>query len=119
MLMMGIFTSDCLEYGAYTTGKRNEGITFSIQTFSTKLGSAISGAVSLFVIGMFGYDGTIDPVLGNQTAEALNGIWITTSLIPIIGLIIAFIVFTKFYDLTEDKVEKMVTEMENSRVILD
>ncbi len=120
MMMMGIFTADCVEYGHYKTGIRKEGVTFSVQTFSTKLGSAVSAALSLWIIGSFGYDGTIDQAAGGvQTAEALNGIWITTSLIPIAGLIIALIIFTIFYDLTEDKVKQMVNEMKGSRDIIN
>lgn len=115
MMMMGIFTADCVEYGAYKTGKRNEGLTFSIQTFSTKLGSAVSAAIALFIIGSYGYNGTIDPEVGTQTSEALRGIWITSSLIPIPGLIIALIVFVLFYKLSEGDVAKMVLEMESQK----
>lgn len=116
MLMMGIFTADCVEYGHYKTGIRKEGITFSVQTFSTKLGSAISAALGLWMIGAFGYDGTIADGL-QQTPEALNGIWITISLVPIVGLIIAFIIFVIGYDLTEQKVQEMVDEMSSQRSI--
>ena len=119
MLMMGIFTADCVEYGHYKTGIRKEGITFSVQTFSTKLGSAISAALSLWIIGYYGYDGTIDPDIANQSASALDGIWITTSLIPIFGLIIAFILFTLFYDLTEEKVAEMVSEMADKKSVIN
>ena len=34
VIMMAMFTTDCLEYGYIKTGKRYEGIVFSIQTFS-------------------------------------------------------------------------------------
>jgi len=107
MMMNGMFSADCVEYGAYTTGQRNAGMIFSVQTFSTKLGSAISSALALTIISYFGYRGTA-PV---QTAEALNGIWITLTLVPIIGLVIAFIIFGKYYDLNEDDVQKMIDEM--------
>ncbi len=117
--MMGIFTADCVEYGHYKTGIRKEGITFSVQTFSTKLGSAVSAALSLWIIGAYGYDGTIDPDIATQSAETLNGIWITTSLIPISGLIIAFIIFTLFYDLTEAKVAEMVSEMADKKSVIN
>ncbi|MFU8793418.1 MAG: MFS transporter [Acholeplasmataceae bacterium] len=115
MLMMGIFSADCVEYGAYTTGKRNEGVIFSIQTFSTKLGSAISGALALFFISAFGYVGTATV----QTEQALNGIWISLSLIPIVGLIIAFVLFGFYYKLTEKDVERMIKEMALDKTIAE
>ncbi len=114
MMMMGIFTADCVEYGHYKTGIRKEGITFSVQTFSTKLGGAISGALALFVISAYGYKGTA----AVQTAEALNGIWIATALIPIVGLVIALIIFTLFYDLSEEDVAKMIKEMKDTKEIV-
>lgn len=113
MMMMGIFTADCVEYGAYTTGVRNEGVTFSVQTFSAKLGSAISAALALVVIQGFGYDG----LAATQTAEALNGIWFALAFIPIIGLVIALIIFVWKYDLSEEDVQRMIDEMEGQKEV--
>ncbi|MCF7925057.1 MAG: glycoside-pentoside-hexuronide (GPH):cation symporter [Candidatus Izimaplasma sp.] len=83
MVMMGIFTADIVEYGAYHSGKRQEGITFSIQTFSTKLGSGISAAISLWLIDLYGYVGDAP----SQSAHTLEGIWMTSTVVPIIGLV--------------------------------
>ena len=115
MLMMGIFSADCVEYGAYTTGERNEGVIFSVQTFSTKLGGAIASALSLFVIRAYGYSG----IAVNQTEQALKGIWITISLIPTIGLVLAFLIFGLFYKLSERDVERMVNEMKEKQLIIE
>jgi sugar (glycoside-pentoside-hexuronide) transporter len=115
MLMMGIFSADCVEYGAYTTGERNEGVIFSVQTFSTKLGGAIASALSLFVIRAYGYSG----IALNQTEQALKGIWITISLIPTIGLVLAFLIFGLFYKLSERDVERMVNEMKEKQLIIE
>lgn len=113
MLMMGIFSADCVEYGAYTTKERNEGVIFSVQTFSTKLGGAIASALSLLVIRAYGYSG----IASSQTDEALEGIWVTISLIPTIGLVIAFIIFGLWYKLSEKDVERMVNEMKEQQLI--
>ncbi|MCF7924819.1 MAG: MFS transporter, partial [Candidatus Izimaplasma sp.] len=110
MLMNGMFSADCVEYGAYINKERNEGVTFSVQTFSTKLGSAISGALALFVISAYGYSGTAEM----QTERALEGIWITIALIPVVGLVIALIVFGFFYRLRESDVVRMVKEMKEA-----
>lgn len=115
MLMMGIFSADCVEYGAYTTGERNEGVIFSVQTFSTKLGGAIASALSLFVIRAYGYSG----IAVNQSDQALKGIWITISLIPTIGLVLAFLIFGLFYKLSERDVERMVNEMKEKQLIIE
>jgi sugar (glycoside-pentoside-hexuronide) transporter len=113
LLMMGIFTADIVEYGAYTTGVRKEATNFSIQTFSTKLGSGVSAALSLWIISAYGYDGNA----ASQTTRALEGIWITNTLIPIIGLVIALVIFVWKYDLTEERVASMIAEMKEKGMI--
>ena len=104
--MMGMFTADCVEYGAYVTGKRNEGITFSIQAFSRKLGGAISGSLSVLLLGIFGYNGMSEV----QTQATLDGIWLLMSILPAIGLIIALIIFVRFYKLEENEVKMIISK---------
>ena len=103
--MTGMFTADCAEYGAYITGKRNEGITFAIQAFSNKLGGAVSGALSMLLLGLSGYNGMAEV----QTQTTLDSIWLQISLLPVTGLVIAFVIFSRFYKLEEQDVEKMIT----------
>lgn len=111
MTMMGLFSADCAEYGAYVTGKRNEGVTFSIQTFSTKLGSAFSGLLGSVLLGYYGYVANVE-----QTARAIDGIWKMMTIIPIIGLILGFIIIAAFYNLKESDVERMIKEMQNKKI---
>ncbi len=112
MMMMGLFSADCAEYGAYVTGKRNEGITFSIQTFSSKLGTAFAGLVGTWLLGFFGYVANVE-----QTARALEGIWLMMTIIPLIGMVIGFIIIAVFYDLKESDVESMIKEMKDKESI--
>ena len=97
-----MFAADCVEYGHYKTGKRAEGITFSIQTFSTKMSAAISGAFAMMCLQLVGYDGA----LAEQSAKTLGGIWWTSMLLPIIGLVLGFAVLS-FYKLRDKDVQVM------------
>ena len=110
------FTPDCAEYGQYTTGTEAKGITFAIQTFAVKLAAAISGSLGLALLGVFGFK-TFDGVdsfealeainaRAQQTAEALDGLWITYNVVPIIGLVIA-LAFWAFYKLNDKDVQVM------------
>lgn len=103
LLIYGMFTADCIEYGAYINGERTEGIAFSIQTLVTKLSGAICGTLCLQMLYGFGYveQATV------QSSETLQGIWIIMSLVPIIGYGIMLIVMA-FYKLDENDVEKMI-----------
>lgn len=111
MMMMGLFSADCAEYGAYVTGKRNEGVTFSVQTFSVKLGSAFAGFSATVLLGGFGYVPKIE-----QTERTLNGIWHMMTTIPAIGMLIGAIIVGVFYKLKESDVERMINEMKNNNL---
>lgn len=117
------FTPDCAEYGQYTTGTEAKGITFAIQTFAVKLAAAISGSMGLALLGWFGFktefviDGVKQEVtsfadlkeinaIAQQTTEALDGLWFTYNIVPIIGLVIAFVLWC-FYKLNDKDVQVM------------
>ncbi|MEX1308608.1 MAG: glycoside-pentoside-hexuronide (GPH):cation symporter [Eubacteriales bacterium] len=108
--MYGMFTADCVEYGAYKSGERTEGIAFAIQTFMTKLGGAVVQWVSLFIIGIAGYIEQI-PIGQQQPDAALNAIWQVMTLVPIAGFAVMLIIMVFFYDLKESDVQSMVDEM--------
>lgn len=111
MIMMGLFSADCVEYGAYVTGQRNEGITFSVQTFSTKLGTAFAGFLGTALLTYYGYVPKVD-----QSERALNGLWKMMTLYPAVGLVIAAIIIGFFYKLKESDVKRMMEEMKVKNV---
>lgn len=110
------FTPDCAEYGQYTTGTEAKGITFAIQTFAVKLAAAISGSLGLALLGLFNFktfEGANDfaalDAIGaraQQSAEAIDGLWFTYNVVPIIGLVIAFVIW-HFYKLNDKDVQVM------------
>ncbi|MDR1641419.1 MAG: glycoside-pentoside-hexuronide (GPH):cation symporter [Clostridiales bacterium] len=101
--MSGMFAADCVEYGNYKTGKRAEGITFSIQTFASKLTSAFSAGIIGTLMATIGYNGAL-PQQGPQT---MDGLWKMYMLIPILGLAIAIPVLLAFYKLRDKDVQIM------------
>lgn len=108
VIMLNMKLADCAEFSAFVTGKRSEGVIFSIGAFSSKMGSAVSGAVAVFLLGVFGYDGMAEV----QTQAALDGIWMLMSIVPVIGLTAGLIIFSRFYTLEEQDVEEMIVAME-------
>ena len=91
-----MFTPDCAEYGQYKSGISAKGITFAIQTFSVKITGAVSSALALFLLGLFSWI-TVEAesfeelatMNIQQSAGALNGLWIVYALVPVIGMIIS------------------------------
>ncbi|MDR3644159.1 MAG: glycoside-pentoside-hexuronide (GPH):cation symporter, partial [Clostridia bacterium] len=103
LLIYGMFTADCIEYGAYINGERTEAVSFSVQTFVTKLASALCGTICLQLLGAFGY---VEKVK-EQTPFALSGIWILMSLVPVAGYAVMLIIMLFFYNLSEQQVAQM------------
>jgi sugar (glycoside-pentoside-hexuronide) transporter len=102
-VMSYVFVGDCVEYGTFATGERAEGITFSIQTFSTKLTGALSGSLALFILGAFGFvEGG-----GVQSATTLQATWWLMILLPSIGLAIQLLLMFFFYKLRDKDVQMM------------
>lgn len=111
-----VFTPDCAEYGQYKTGTDAKGITFAIQTFVVKLAAAAQGSLGLFLLGLFGYktlegassfaDLEAMNAIALQPAKALDGIWFTYNVVPIIGLVIATVIWS-FYKLRDKDVQVM------------
>ena len=117
------FTPDCAEYGQYKTGTEAKGITFAIQTFAVKLAAAISGSLTLILLGLYNFKtkfvingieaevntfADLEAINARalQTTEAIEGLWFTYNVIPIIGLVIALGIWW-FYKLNDKDVQIM------------
>lgn len=112
-VMMFMFTPDCAEYGKYMTGIDAKGITFALQTFAAKLTGAIAGSLGLLLMGIFGWKEVkadnfevLQQMNVLQSDTALFGLWFTYALVPVIGVIIAGIVWL-FYRLNDKQVQIM------------
>lgn len=114
-VLMFIFTPDCAEYGKYKSGIEAKGITFAIQTFMSKLTGAVSGALSLFLLGLKS-TGWIDVEAQSfeelqqlgvvQSDHALSVLWFSYVMVPAIGCLIAFFIWN-FYKLNDKDVQIM------------
>jgi GPH family glycoside/pentoside/hexuronide:cation symporter len=107
-VIYSLFFSDTIEYDAYQNGTRFEAVTFAAQTFMAKISTAISGGLGMWIIGVAGYKAAVAGETVTQTPTALNALWATMNLGPVVGSILAIVILLKFYDLTEDKVKMMI-----------
>ena len=91
-----MFTPDCAEYGQFKSGISAKGITFAIQTFSVKITGAVSSSLALALLGCFHWISVeadsfeaLKVLNVQQSAGALQGLWIVYALVPVIGMIIS------------------------------
>jgi glycoside/pentoside/hexuronide:cation symporter, GPH family len=92
-ILMFMFTPDCVEYGTFRTGERAEGVTFSLQTFATKLMNGLAGAIGMAGLALVGFVAGQGVV---QSPETIKGIWFMYSIFPALGALLSLPVLWMF-----------------------
>lgn len=96
--------ADTVEYGAYKTGTRAAGVSFSLQTFIAKLKNGLIGSVVLLSLASVGFvegEGAIQP------AGVADGVWGLFCLLPAAGYALALVILLLFYKLRTKDVQVM------------
>ena len=108
-----VFLSATVDYGELKTGKREESVIFSMQTFVVKLASGLAVflcGIGLDLIGLVGDDSTEGTIVA-QSASTINGLRLLMTVLPIIGLFAAMVLFRKKFLLTDEKIISMNNEL--------
>ena len=86
-MMINLYLIDCMDYGEWKTNVRLEGSLASLTSFTSKLGAALASAVTGFVMGLAGYDGT----LVEQSAAANRAIVGLYNVLPLLMFAFLFL----------------------------
>ena len=98
--------SDCIEYGDWKYGIREEGVTYSYMSFGVKLATAVTGAVTVLLLSATGY------VAGAEQTEATKtGINVIVNLLPAACVFVSIIPLF-FYKLDNKTVAKIRAELD-------
>jgi sugar (glycoside-pentoside-hexuronide) transporter len=103
-ILLPMFVLDCAEYGLYKTGKSTTALAVSLQTFTAKLPGAISGSLAMLLLSLSGFVSGAGAV---QPQSAITTIWLLISLVPVIGMIAAFIILLLGYKLRDRDIQIM------------
>ena len=106
MTLSYTMTADSVEYGTFKNSIRMPGVSFALQTFTSKLKNAIVGSMALLALGMFGYDSSL-PETAVQAQPVIDGIWAVYNLLPAIGYMISLLIVILFYRMRDRDVEIM------------
>ena len=104
-----VFLSSSVDYGEMKTGHREESVIFSMQTFVVKAASGVAvfmTGIGLDMIGLTGSNAT-DGIVEAQSASTILGLRLLMTILPVIGLLCAYMVFTKKFTLTDQKVQEI------------
>ena len=110
-VMFGL-EADTVEYGEWKSGKRTEGATYAIFSFTRKVTQSIGGAMGAWLLAIGGYL-SATPAVPNPTQpeSAILAIKFTIGLLPAICAIIAMLIFWK-YPLTDKRFREIRDENE-------
>ncbi len=110
-LMFGL-EADTVEYGEWKSGRRSEGATYAVFSFTRKLTQSIGGALGAAALGIGGYlsatASTPNPI---QPESAITAIRVTMGLLPALAALLAMVVFWK-YPLTDQRFREIRNETE-------
>lgn len=108
-----IFLANTVDYGEYKNNRRDESVIFSMQTFVVKLASGVAALIASICLSVCNLSDDTSQVA--EMVEAANssviGLRMTMTVLPIIGLFSAIIVFYKKFILTERKVEEITQKL--------
>lgn len=103
-----VFLSSSVDYGEVQTGHREDAVIFSMQTFVVKAASGIAVflcGLGLQMIGLKGNADTSGAVVA-QSAGSLQGLRLLMTILPMIGLILALVLFIRKFKLTDAEAAK-------------
>lgn len=108
-----VFLTSSCDYGELKTGHREESVIFSMQTFVVKAASGFAVFLTGIGLDMIGLAGNADSVgeIAAQSAGTLAGLRLLMTIIPIAGLVTAFVVFSRRFILTDEKAEEIALEL--------
>ena len=113
-----VFLANTVDYGELKNNRRDESVIFSMQTFVVKLASGIAAFAASLCLQINHLQKDVE-----DTAEKIDyslsvaasskfGLRMTMAVIPVVGLIIALIIFYKKYILTDAKISEISKELE-------
>lgn len=104
-----VMLADCVDYGEYKTGKRNQSLTFSMKGFLQKMAYTIQAIIMYATFTVTGYDG--EAVV--QTAQAQSAISFLMFIVPPAMMIISFIIFSKKYKIYGEFKQEVLEAVSN------
>lgn len=106
IVLTTVFLSNSVDYGELKTGRREESVIFSMQTFVVKAASGVAvfiTGIGLDLIGLVGNTDETSEIVA-QSDSTILGLRMLMTLLPVLGLAVAFVFFVKKFTLTDKRV---------------
>ena len=103
--------TDVIDEQEVKTGNREDGTVYAVYSFARKVGQALAGGVGGWALAIIGYESSAKV----QTAEVINGIYTTATLVPAIGFLVVGFFLLVVYPLNKKKVAENVDRLRQKR----
>ncbi|WP_081668422.1 MFS transporter [Butyrivibrio sp. MC2013] len=132
-VIVTVFLANTVDYGELRNNRRDESVIFSMQTFVVKLASGIAALVASICLSIFKISesaNSYEAVNGSMaeglrsmvdkiglegktlvTGSSVIGLRFVMTVLPVIVLIVALMIFKARYILTDEKIEEITAEL--------
>jgi len=110
-MLMWAFITDLIDHSEVKTGERNDATVYGLISFIRKLGQAVGGALTGYVLTFIGYDS----LASVQVESVKEGIYTLSTLFPGVCYILAGLLMMFAYPLTKKVVEGNIEKLASLR----
>jgi GPH family glycoside/pentoside/hexuronide:cation symporter len=109
-LLIWAFITDVLDYQELRSGRRDDGTVYAVYSWARKLGQALAGGLSGWVLGVIGYQASTGEAV-EQTDRTLEGIYAFSTVVPGVIFLVVAAVLAFWYPLGKKQVENNVATL--------
>ncbi|HSN44275.1 MAG TPA: glycoside-pentoside-hexuronide (GPH):cation symporter [Propionibacteriaceae bacterium] len=108
-MLILVFLADTIEYGQWTFGRRNGGVTFAVQPFINKVSSAVATGIVGATIILAGINRAETP--DDVSAGGLQLLRLSMLILPMILIVLAYVIWRLKYTITPERHEAILAEL--------
>jgi melibiose permease/lactose/raffinose/galactose permease len=116
-LLMMMFLADTIEYGQWKFGKRNQGVTFSIQPLINKIGGAIASGVVGATLILSGINSAASPA--DVSPGGIVLMKTAMLILPLAIIVLGYFIYLKKYSLDEKTYAGILADLRQRGDITD
>lgn len=110
------FITDVIDYQEVRTGSRDDGTVYAVYSWARKLGQAIAGFLIGSSLAWVGFGAGLAAQGGQQSAQAIDGIYFLANVIPGVGCILVALALLFLYPLKKKMVMENVAILAGRRI---
>lgn len=116
-LLMLVFLADTIEYGQWKLGRRNESVTFSLQPFINKIGSAVSAGIVGATVIVSGINEA--RTAADVTPRGLLQMKLAMMFLPLLFIVAGYLVYRRKFKIDKQLFDQIVSDLKARGEIAD